>query len=47
MAKWIVAEKIRADYIGHEVVCPNVTGRTTERIAHSKRARANSFAIVN
>ena len=29
------------------VVCPNVTGRTTERIAQSKRACAGSIAIVD
>ena len=31
----------------HAVVCPNVTGRTEERIAQSKRARAGSLAIVD
>ena len=31
----------------HAVVCPNVTGRTRERIAQSKRARAGSLAIVD
>ena len=31
----------------HAVVCPNVTGRTKERIAQSKRARAGSLAIVD
>ena len=46
MAKWIAAEKTRAG-IRHAVVSPNVTGRTKERIAQSKRARAGSFAIVN
>ena len=29
------------------VVCPNVTGKTKERIAQSKRARAGSLAIVD
>ena len=38
MAKWIAAEKARAG-LGHAVVCPNVTGRTKERIAQRKRAR--------
>ena len=35
MAKWIAAEKARAG-LRHAVVCPNVTGRTKERIAQSK-----------
>ena len=46
MAKWIAAEKVRAG-LRHAVVCPNVTGRTKERIAQSKRARAGSLAIVD
>ena len=45
-AKWIAAEKVRAG-LRHAVVCPNVTGRTKERIAQSKRARAGSLAIVD
>ena len=32
MAKWIAAEKARAR-LRHAVVCPNVTGKTKERIA--------------
>ena len=32
VAKWIAAEKVRAG-VRHVVVCPNVTGRTKERIA--------------
>ena len=32
MAKWIAAEEVRAG-LRHAVVCPNVTGRTKERIA--------------
>ena len=31
----------------HAVVSPNMTGRTKERIAQSKRARAGSLAIVD
>ena len=31
MAKWIAAEKARAG-LRYTVVCPNVTGRTKERI---------------
>ena len=46
MAKWIAAEKARAGLL-HVVVCPNVTGRTKERIARSNRARAGSLAIVD
>ena len=46
MAKWIAAEKTRAG-LRHPVVCPNMTGRTKERIAQSKRARTGSLAIVN
>ena len=46
MAKWIAAEKNKAR-LRHAVVCPNVTGRTKERIAQSKRARAGSFALVD
>ena len=46
MAKWIAAGKTKAE-LRHAVVCPNVTGRTKERIAQSKRARAGSFALVD
>ena len=46
MAKWVAAEKVRAG-LRHAVVCPNVTGRTKERISQSKRARAGSPAIVD
>ena len=46
MAKWIVPEKAKAG-LRHEVVCPNVTGRTKKRIAQSKRARAGSLALVD
>ena len=46
MAKLITAEKARAG-LRHAVVCPNVTGRTKERIAQSKRARAGLLAIVD
>ena len=45
MAKWIAAEKAWAD-LRYVAVCPNVTGRTKERIAQSKRARAGSLAVV-
>ena len=46
MAKWIATEKARAG-LRHAVVCPNVTGRTKERIAQSKRDRAGSLALVD
>ena len=46
MAKWIAAEKNKAG-LRRAVVCPNVTGRTKERIAQSKRARAGSLALVD
>ena len=46
MAKLITAEKARAR-LRHGVVCPNVTGRTKEGIAQSKRARAGLLALVD
>ena len=46
MAKWIVAEKTKAG-LRHAMVCPDVTGRTKERIAQSKRARAGSLPLVD
>ena len=46
MAKWIAAEKAKAG-LRHAVVCPNVTERTKEGIAQSKRARAGSLALVD
>ena len=46
MAKWIAAEKNEAE-LRHAVVCPNMTGRTKERIAQSKRACAGSLALVD
>ena len=36
MSKWIAAEKSKAG-LRHAVVCPNVTGKTKEGIAQSKR----------
>ena len=47
MAKLITAEKIRTGLRQLAVVCPNVTGRTEERIDQSKRACAGSLAIVD
>ena len=46
MVKWIDAEEARAG-LRYAVVCPNVTGRTKERIAQSKRACAGSLALVD
>ena len=46
MAKLIIAEKTKAG-LRHAVVYPNVTGRTKERIAQSKRARAGSLGLVD
>ena len=46
MAEWVAAVKARAG-LWYAVVCPNVTGRTKERIAQSKRARDGSLAIVD
>ena len=46
MAKRIVAETTKAG-LWQAVVYPNVTGRTKERIAQSKRARAGSLALVD
>ena len=46
MAKWIATEEARAE-LRHAVVCLNLTKRTKERIAQSKRALAGSLAIVD
>ena len=46
MAKSIAAEKVGAG-LQHVVICPNMTGRTKERVDQSKRARAGSLAIVD
>ena len=46
MAKWIAVEKTRAG-LRHAVVCPNVTGRTKERITQSQRVRAGLLAFVD
>ena len=44
--EWIAVEEAKAG-LRHAVVCPNVTGRTKESIAQSKRARAGSLAVVD
>ena len=46
MTKWITAERARVE-LQHEVVCPNATGRTKERIAQNKRARTGLLAAVD
>ena len=46
MRKWIVADKTKTG-LQHAVVRPNVTGRTKNRIAQCKRARAGSLALVD
>ena len=46
MAKWIVAGKNKAG-LRHAAVCPNVAGKTKERIAQSKRVRAGSLALLD
>ena len=46
MTKWIAAGKA-SDGLRYAVVCPNMTGRIKESIAHSKRACAGSLAIVD
>ena len=46
MVKWPTAEEARAG-LRHAVVCPNVTGRTKDRIAQSKRSRADSLDLVD
>ena len=46
MAKWIATEKVRAG-LRHAVVCPDVMGRTKERIVQSKRARVGLLAITD
>ena len=46
MAKLIAAEKARAG-LRHAVVCPDVIGRTKDRITQSKQARAGSLVIVD
>ena len=45
VAKWIAAEKIRAG-LRYAVVCSNVTERTKDRIAQSKRVWSGSLVIA-
>ena len=46
MARWIAAEKVRGG-LRHAIVCPNVKGRTKERIGQSKRFRNGSLVIAD
>ena len=46
ITKWIAAERARAA-LRHAAICPNVTGRTKERVAQSKRARTGLLAVVD
>ena len=46
MTKWIAAERARAA-LRHAAICPNVTERTKERVAQSKRARTGLLATVD
>ena len=46
MTKWIAAERARAA-LRQATDCPNVTGRTKERVAQSKRARTGLLAVVD
>ena len=46
--KLIDAERVRAGlWHAAVIVCPNVTKRTKDRIAQSKRVRAGSLTIVD
>ena len=45
MTRWFATERARAA-LRHAVVSPNVTGRTKERLAQSKRAR-NGLLVTN
>ena len=46
MTKWIAAERARAA-LRHAATYLNVTGRTKERVAQSKRARTGLLAAVD
>ena len=46
MVKWIATENVRVG-LQHVLVCPNVTEKTKDRIAESKRVRVASLAIVD
>ena len=46
MTKWIAAERARAA-LRYAAICLNVTGRTKERVAQSKRTRTGLLAAVD
>ena len=46
MTNWIAVERARAALRRAET-CPNVTGRTKERVAQSKRARTALLATID
>ena len=46
MTRWIAAERARAA-LRHAELCPNVTGRTKERVAQGKRARTGFLATMD
>ena len=46
MTRWIAAESARAA-LRHAETCPNVTGRTKERVAQSKRACTGLLATID
>ena len=46
MTKWIAAERARAA-LRYTETCPNVTRRTKERVAQSKRARTALLATID
>ena len=46
MTRWIAAERARAA-LRHVETCPNVTGRTKERVAQIKRARTALLATID
>ena len=46
MTRWIAAARASAA-LRHAETCPNVTERTRERVAQSKRARTGLFATID
>ena len=45
MTKWIAAERAR-EALRHAETCPNLTGRTKERVAQRNRARIGFLEVV-
>ena len=46
MTKWITAERAKAA-LRHAETCPNVTGKTKQRVAQSKRTRTGLIATID